>query len=334
MVVARDRRWDGTAVLVTDPALAGEADGDYDRRIDRPSQQTAEALRDALASFARRVVVMSDLGELTDRIGRFADSVVFPYWFGQESRSRHGLVPAICEANGVMFVGADAFTKIVCNDKELSKAVCREAGLAVPASGIARKVDDLRFLAGLKLPVMVKPNYEGTSLGITGRNKCANWDEARAVCDDLLRELRQPVVVEEFVAGREFSSCIMRVDGEPHVRTGSWIVGGRVDYLDDEVFTAAHKTVEDISYIDGVQLPDGTAELMKECFRRLGKVGLMRIDGRLHDDRCTVIELTPDAALGPDSEFAFSYGRGDYPAFVSALVRDCVEWYGAEFPVR
>ena len=332
MAAGLDRRWNGTVILVTDPALSGDAAGDYDRRIDRPSQETARAIHDGLLRCCGGVMRISDLGELTDRIGRHADSLVFPYWFGQESRSRHGLVPAICEANGVMFVGADAFAKIVCNDKELSKAICRDAGLDVPASGVARRPEDLRFLRHLKTPLMVKPNYEGTSLGISDRNRCATWDEAAAVCAELIRELGQPVVVEEFVRGREFSSCLMQMGGELAVRSGSWSIGGAADYLDDRVFSASLKTGDaDMEYVGGVVLPEGAEDRMRDCYRRLGKVGLMRIDGRLHGRACTIIELTPDAALGPDSEFAAAYGAGDYPAFISTVVRNCVEGYGAQF---
>ena len=328
------RKWNGTAILVTDPALSGEADGDYDRRIDRPSQSTAQAIEDALRACCKQVVRISELGEFTDRIGRHAEGLVFPYWFGQKSRSRHGLVPAICEANDVMFVGADAFTKIVCNDKELSKAICRDVGLAVPRSGVIRCVSDVRFLSGLKLPVMVKPNYEGTSLGVSDRNKCEDWKEVSTVCGELLQKLEQPVLVEEFATGREFSSCLMQFEGRLTVRTGCWAIDGRDDYLDDRVFSASLKTGDvTMEYRDGMELPDDVVELMKTCYVRLGKVGLLRIDGRLQNGKCTIIELTPDAALGPDSEFAAAYGRGDYPGFVSTVVRDCVERYGAEFPV-
>ena len=335
MVARENRKWNNTVILVTDPALEGKADGDYDRRIDRPSQNTALSLEDALQACCARVIRMSDLGEFTDRIGRHTESLVFPYWFGQESRSRHGLVPAICEANGVMFVGADAFTKIVCNDKELSKAICRDAGLSVPKSGVVRQPEDLRFLQGLKTPLMVKPNYEGTSLGISDRNRCNSLEQAGVICAELLRELNQPVIVEEFIAGREFSACLMRVDGKLTVRAGSWVIEGRQDYLDDRIFSAALKTSDTaMDYMSGLVLPDGTEYRMKECYRRLGKVGLMRIDGRLHDSRCTVIELTPDAALGKDSEFYAAYGDGNYKGFISSVVTDCIEGYGAQLPVR
>ena len=332
------RVWDGTILLVADPQGDQAPDGVYDRRIDRPVTATVEALRTALESTARRVTLISDLGELTDRAGRHTRSLVFPYWFGERSRSRHGLVPAICEANEIMFVGADAFTKIVCNDKELSKVVCSQSGLDTPASGIVRTLDQMRHVRHLRLPVIVKPNYEGTSLGISERNKCYTWADAEAVAADLLRELGQPLVIEEFISGREFSACLMQTRQGIRTRVGAWTVDGSADYLDDRVFSADLKTsaVHDLVF---EERPDMLAapvlEAMADCFHKLGKVELLRIDGRLRGEDCRIIELTPDIYLGADGEFATAHRsvHGGYDHFVSDLVRNCVEGYGAEFPV-
>lgn len=334
----RRRHWDRAILLVADPSDGGAFDGTYDRRIDRPGPETVDDLRSALANCCDRLVQISDLGELTDRIGRHQRSLVFPYWFGQGSRSRHGLVPAICEANDVMFVGADAFAKIVCNDKELSKAVCQQADLRTPRSGVVRTADELRLLRGLRLPVMIKPNYEGTSLGISDRNRCQTWDDAAAMVRELLAELGQPVVIEEFVRGREFSACLMGSASGVEIRVGGSKVEGRPDYLDDRVFTADLKRggrlEMEFENLAGA-LDEPTLARMQDCFLRLGKVELLRIDGRLGPDGCTVIELTPDIYLGSDGEFAVAHGRdcGGYEGFVSRVVANCIDRYEAQPPV-
>ena len=331
------REWDGSIVLVADPAPEVAHSGEYDRAIDRPAHSTVEELRSALGLTARRVSLVSDLQEFTDRAGRFSRSLVFPYWFGERSRSRHGLVPAVCEANGMMFVGADAFTKIVCNDKELSKRICLQAGLGTPAAEVVRDVSQLRFARHLRLPLMVKPNYEGTSLGITERNRCTSWQDAEEVAGSLLRELGQPVLIEEFVQGREFSACLMRTKDGLLLEAGSWVIDGRHDYLDDAVFSAELKTTTKASMSferGGIRLAEEVTAAMKECFAILGKVDLLRIDGRLaQDGTCSIIELTPDIYMGADGEFATAFDRNGYRGFVSDVVRNCIEGYGAEFPM-
>ncbi|SRR5216684_8344375 len=332
--------WNGTIVLVSDPVDASPITGPFDRRIDRPQPATVNALAQALKVCCDRLVIFSDLNTFTARIGQHAHSLVFPYWFGQVSRSRHALVPAICEANRVMFVGADAFVKVVCNDKELSKAICRQAGLSVPASAIVRRPEDLAYAQYVGLPVVVKPNYEGTSLGITQRNLCRTWKEVDDVARELLEKLSQPLIIEEFVPGREFSACMMARGGDTiAVQIGSWKIDGQSDYLDNRINSYELKLPNDIPFEFELITDTFTPELitaMEDCFCRLGKVDLLRIDGRLSDKNVSIVELTPDIYLGEDGEFclAFAPAHAGYAEFISRVVGYCLERYKAHVPVR
>lgn len=82
-----------------------------------------------------------------------------------------------------MFVGADAYAKVICNDKELSKVICRQANLTVPVSAVLSSLEDIQYASYVPLPVVVKPNYEGTSLGITQKNLCDTWSEVSEVAE-------------------------------------------------------------------------------------------------------------------------------------------------------
>jgi D-alanine-D-alanine ligase len=292
-------------------------------------------LRSALAACCDRLIQIEDLQEFSDRIGRFENSLVFPYWFGQQSRNRHGLVPAICEANKVMFIGADAFVKIVCNDKELSKAVCRQAGLSVPPSVLIRRPNQIKFARHLALPVVVKPNYEGSSLGMTQDNLCYSWDTAGRVLQELFEKLGGPFIIEEFVGGREFSACLRRTTASRvDIVVGYCVVDEQSTFLSDKLYTWDLKIPGRHSFsfeIATARFPASVLAAMKECFQRLGKVDLLRIDGRETTSDHVIFELSPDLYLGPDSEFAFSFTQDGttYDELLSKTVRDCLERYGA-----
>lgn len=338
MVASGPRRWNGTTLLVADPSPTNDYEGPFDRRIDRPQPWTVAELAAALRRCSRSVIVIADPKELTTLIARHADSLVFPYWFGQSSRSRHAFVPSICEANDLMFVGADAFTKTICNDKELSKVVCRQAGLAVPRSVVVHSIGDLRHLRGIRFPAMVKPNYEGTSLGISDANRCATMAEVMRLVPELIDGLGQPVIIEDFVAGREFAVCMMADATGVAVRSGAWSIDGQEDFLDNRVYSYDFKVGgrADMRFEDATTLiGDTDLNRMRNCFDRLGKVDLLRVDGRVLDGRCCILELTPDIYLGSDGEFAAGF-RDLYPAyddFISAVVRKCLERYRADLPV-
>lgn len=333
--------WDERVILVADQVGEGRPANEFDRRIDQPLAHTVDAIQAGLESRCSQVIRFSNLSKFAAEVGAFANSVVFPYWFGQKSRSRHGLVPAICEAADVMFVGAEAFAKVVCNDKELAKVICRQSGLATPVSAVLSSRDDLQYATHIPLPVVVKPNYEGTSLGITQRNLCRSWDEVSAVLDDLLQNLGQPVIIEEFVSGREFSACLLGTSSDDALlKVGGWKIDGDPAYLDHRLNTFDLKLPSDKRFefesLDSA-FPPPVFAAFRNCFDKLGKMELLRIDGRITPDgSVTILELTPDIYLGADGEFcnAFGYNQNTYHDFVSLLIDNCLKGYKAGMPVR
>jgi D-alanine-D-alanine ligase len=333
------RTWNGEILLVSDPTDLTGSYETFDRRIDRPLRQTVDSLQAALEQCASRVHRFDDLTLFTQNIAQHRDSLVFPYWFGEKSRSRHGLVPAICEAAGLMFVGADAFSKIVSNDKELSKAICRQAGLSVPTSIIISNVNEIEYISMIPIPAVVKPNYEGTSLGISQDNLCWNIESIKSITQSLIQNLDQPVIIEEFIRGREFSACMMsNENGDIDIQIGTWKINGHSDFLDDRINSYDLKLPNEIPFqieIITETIDKNFIDLLKKCFVSLGKVDLLRIDGRINEKGIVVIELTPDIYLGADGEFCqtFGYDESNYTYFVSRIINNCLKGYKAHMPV-
>jgi D-alanine-D-alanine ligase len=333
------RIWDGTIILVADPVDPQSPTDAFDRRIDRPYRSTVEEISDALLNCCDQLIIVDDLTNFTTELHEHLQSLVFPYWFGESSRSRHGLVPAICEANNVMFVGADAFVKVVCNDKELSKSVCRQCGLNAPGSITIHSLDDLSFVKNVRPPVVVKPNYEGTSLGITQRNLCRSLREILDIAETTLKRLGQPVIIEEFIEGREFSACLFGdASGKIDVEVGSWKIDGRSDYLDSRLNTFDLKLPNELAFqfdLITEQINENELTAMKRCFESLGKVELLRIDGRLNKAGLFIIELTPDIYLGSNGEYFLAL-RNRFTAYsnlIARIVSNSLKWYQAEMPV-
>ncbi|WP_081863001.1 D-alanine--D-alanine ligase family protein [Azospirillum argentinense] len=326
------RIWDGRLVIVADPLPDIMPTFTFDRSIDQPTQRVVEELLAVARKFCRETVLLNSPAELSYRYREFTDSLIFPYWFGRKQRSRHAYVPGLCEACGLMFVGADAFTKTVCNDKELSKAVCRLSGLSVPSSIVVNSREDLELCCALDFPVFAKPNFEGTSLGITERNVCATLAEVEVIFSQIQRELGQPVIVEEYIDGIEFSAAFLV--GRDRILHGAscWMLDGK-----------PFGGVYDWRLKRGEQLTPGLFEVSrsdfwdraKKALSYFEKTGLFRIDCRVRDGEPVVIELTPDIYLGADGEFvsALSNAGGTYPDVIGIIIRDSLEWYGAEMPV-
>ena len=306
------RLLDIEVVFVCDPVEDDdESIGYLSRNADRPVIESFRMIYQGLSEVARCVVHYNNLNSVIDNIHRHRNAVVFPYWFGEISRNRHALLPAICESYGVTYVGADAYTKIVCNDKYLSKSLCDKAGLRTPKGILLNNQEDLEILERCVYPLVVKPNGQGSSLGINDDSLAYTARDAREVASRIGAHIGWPILCEEFISGREVSICLIGDHCSPvDISAISWYFNGDENFMNDRLYTYA------IKYIDGMILEPISmnhvlsAELRSQCnrlFSMLDKVEVMRIDGRIGVDGFVVIELTPDLDLRSDGELNVSF---------------------------
>ena len=66
------------------------------------------------------------------------NDIVFPMYYGEASLSAKGIVPTLCEMHNIAYVGADAYTQIICNDKSLSKQYAAGFGIQSPRGCLLR----------------------------------------------------------------------------------------------------------------------------------------------------------------------------------------------------
>lgn len=318
-------RLDIEVVVVCDP-VEGQDDNinHLSRNGDRPDQSSLELIRGGLAEVTDKVVHYSRIDDFVDNITAHRNSVIFPYWFGEVSRNRHALVPAICEAYGVPYVGADTYTKSVCNDKHLSKLICYECGLATPRGLLVTGPDDLSCPADLPFPAVVKPLFQGSSLGISEDSLVRDLSAARRVASEIVEVFGWPVLIEEMLTGREISICVLGDhQSAPEIRALSWELNGDPAFLDQRLFTYALKYLDDVQFAPILApevLTPGLRSACEKLFRMLDKVEVLRIDGRLTEKGFSVIELSPDLDLRPDGELAVVFGEDGYPSLLRRLL--------------
>jgi len=176
------------------------------------SDSTIDALHEAIAS----------LGFTVDRIGhgrRLAErlvagdswDLVFSIAEGLRGRSREAQVPALLEMYGVPYVFSDPLTCAATLDKAVAKKIVAADGVRTPGWVVVRCLPDVRLVAdrGLHYPLFVKPLAEGTGKGVDGRSRIHSLSELREACRRLLDEYHQPVLVESYLSGREFTTGIL-----------------------------------------------------------------------------------------------------------------------------
>ena len=159
------------------------------------------------------------LGCEVDRVGRgqvlaarlaagMRFDLVFSIAEGVKGRSREAQVPALCELFDQPYLLSDPLTSAVCHDKAVAKRLVRAAGVPTPAFMVA--TSDASELRGWsEFPAFVKPIAEGTGKGCESASVVHTPEELASAATKLLQRYRQPVLVETYLPGREFTVGIV-----------------------------------------------------------------------------------------------------------------------------
>jgi len=119
-------------------------------------------------------------------------------------------VPAICEYFGVPYTGSDPLTLSLCLDKSRTKEILSHYGVATPSFVVVESADAVSaHWPALRYPLFVKPIHEGSSKGITERNLCQTPADLATQVEFLLETYAQPVLIEEFLPGAEFTCAVL-----------------------------------------------------------------------------------------------------------------------------
>lgn len=172
--------------------------------FDRPD--TVEALENALRGLGYQTDRIGTAKQLIERLGRGDRwDLVFNIAEGLHGgAARESQVPAILDVYDIPYTFSDPLVMGVCLHKGLTKVVVRDAGVPTPDFALVECPEDI---AGVRLPfpAFAKPVAEGTGKGVGPTSRIPDRDALDRVCRSLLAQFRQPVLVEAFLPGREFT---------------------------------------------------------------------------------------------------------------------------------
>jgi D-alanine-D-alanine ligase len=164
------------------------------------SLRTGSAVAKALRSLGHEV------HELDPRDGSFVlppkTDVVFLALHG--TYGEDGTVQQQLDQLGVPYTGCDAEASRIAFDKILTKQSCMEAGVPTAAFAGVHSAE-APLPAGLRLPLVVKPSRQGSSVGLQFVEQAGDWP--KAVAESL--KFDTEVVVEEKIIGRETTVGIL-----------------------------------------------------------------------------------------------------------------------------
>jgi D-alanine-D-alanine ligase len=195
--------------------IDSKAGDDAEAEYDPP--ETIDAIRVAIESLGHEVVPLEANSELPQRLAEAKVDIVFNIAEGLSGRNREAQVPALCELIGIPYTGSDSATLALALDKALAKRILRQHGILTPEFQVMTTGrEKLHPWVTQKFPLIVKPNAEGSSKGISGSGVVDDENALRAAVREIVEKYRQPALVEEYVFGREFTVGLLG-DRKPRV---------------------------------------------------------------------------------------------------------------------
>lgn len=302
---------------------------DSEAEFDSPS--TIQAIAAAIESYGHSVVMLEAKPDLPRRLADAAPDVVFNVAEGIRGRGREAQVPALCELLGIPYSGSDSTTQSLCLDKGLTKQILRAAGIDTPEWQVISTGREK--LKAFRYPVIVKPNAEGTSKGITSASVVEDEAAARAAAKALVDRYRQPALVEEYIEGREFTVGLLG-ERRPKILPPMEVVfvnpKGRPVYGFEEkkAFTRAVK-FECPAKLSAAELKR-LEKVVRDTFHVLGCRDVARIDLRLSKESFYVIEVNPLPGLSPgfsDLCMIAEVVGMDHRTLIGEILAGCVKRY-------
>jgi D-alanine-D-alanine ligase len=264
--------------------------------------------------------------------------VVFPVLHGPFGED--GTVQGLLECLGVPYVGAGVLASALCMDKVLFKELMAGGGLPQVRYGVVRRGDfaadpeaAMRTLAGLGLPVFVKPARLGSSVGI-GRVAAAG-ELGPAL--ELAFAHDSVAIVEAAATGIEVECSVLGNDAPIASQPGEILLaGGEGAWYDYE----AKYTPGGMELIVPARIPASVRERVRELalatFVRAGCAGLARVDFFVEGDAVLVNELNTMPGFTSTSVFASLFDASGiaYPELMDRLVELALERHEAAAAVR
>lgn len=291
------------------------------------SRETVEKVARALERGGHTVKVveggMRFIDDLRDFMPRVVagerPGMVFNMAYGIQGRNRYTHVPAMLEMLGIPYVGSGPEAHAVVQDKALTKMVLQRNGIPTPKSWVFSSAGD--DFGDLEFPVIVKPKMESTSMGM---DVVRDADALRRSVAAQIERYSQDILVEQFVAGREFAVGI--VGNGPHTEVLPIVeldLGGDPNRIQ----TASDKLESPVRKVCPAPLAEGEAARMRsmcaDAYARLGLNDFTRVDLRMDGSgRMYVLELNSLASLGTTgSLYRAAQAAGyDYDSLVNRIL--------------
>ncbi|MBZ4371267.1 ATP-grasp domain-containing protein [Corallococcus sp. AS-1-6] len=180
---------------------------DSEEEAEFDTQETVNTLAGAIERLGHRLERFEVSGPASRTVARleaYSPDLIFNTAEGRRGRFREAFYPALFDELGFAYTGSDAYALALTLDKQLTKLILSKHGIRTPGWQYVEKLSELQP-ENLRFPVIVKPNFEGSSKGITQDSVAETLEQVREKVAKALEKYPAGVLVEEYISGRDLT---------------------------------------------------------------------------------------------------------------------------------
>jgi D-alanine-D-alanine ligase len=263
---------------------------------------TIDAIDEAIRACGHETDRIGNAKQLVQRLARGERwDLVFNIAEGLHGVGREALVPALLDSYEIPYTFSDPLVLALTLHKGMTKAVLRDAGVPTADFAVVSVPADIEKVS-LPYPLFVKPVAEGTGKGISDASLVKTPADLERVCENLLAEFHQQVLVETFLPGREFTAGVVGT-GDEAAAVGVMEVLFKKKEPADLIYSYHNKSnyEQAIEYrVPEPEVVEPCAKLALSAWKVLGCRDGGRVDIRMDSQgRPNFIEVNPLAGLNP-----------------------------------
>lgn len=239
-------------------------------------------------------------------------------------------VPAALELSNIPYTGAGMTGMVIGNNRNLTKRVLMAYDIPTPAFQFIRragtKVDE-----GLGVPLIVKLNESGGSVGIDNKAVKETVEAAQKKVDEMITTYKIPVIVEQFVDGPEVTACVFDDGNKKHVFLAEKIMRVKPD---GKHYFTSFETYDDEKAYRFVPvhepLRSKIEKLVIRAFNALHHKDYAKFDIRVEEETNIpyFTDSNPNTAFGPDKGLPFTEVIGMYGVSFAEVMASLLSKYG------
>ncbi len=309
---------------------------------ERYGKKSINRIVDSLKRYGHQVKAFEGDKDLIRNLEEFMPRVLkgeipgmaFNLSYGIQGQARYTHVPGILEMVGIPYVGSNPLAHSLALDKVVAKMIFRQNGIPTPDFLVFNGPDfdppDLTY------PLIVKPKNEAVSMGI----KIVNDEgELREAAENVYQLFKQPVLVEQYVEGREINVGLLG-NNPPMPLPPCEIVFGEsgppIYTINDKKGTSGRKIRWLCPAPIGEELTKKSQDIALSAFSALGCYDCARVDMRLDSEgNFYILEINSLPSLGEHGSYTIAAQQIglDFPALVNRMVETAsARYFGTPKP--